>query len=279
MTYQMRSLKFQFTLAEGNFSDQSGTTGNVLTIDNIKAEIEVGAYGGVTGTTLDAKVYGLSLENMALLSYKGVQLNGAKNSMLKICANDEALFFGSITSCYLDSNQMPDAPLIIQATATGYDQSVAASAFSARGSATVYDIISSIASNIGYKVVNADVNITVIHPYYRGNPIEQIQKCAQENGINLDIKMGIIFIWTQNGNIDNVIPLILEESGLIGRPIFYKYGLSFNCLYSNLILRGRKIQIETSYQMQAVFTLFKRLSITYPLGPRVAPGLHLGGRR
>lgn len=73
MTYKKRSLKFQFTLKSGKFDDFGN---EILTIDNIKAEVEVGAFGGVSGTTLEARVYGLSEEKMALLSYKGIQING-----------------------------------------------------------------------------------------------------------------------------------------------------------------------------------------------------------
>ncbi len=60
---------------------------------------------------------------MALLSYKGIQLNGAKQNMMKVWADDRPVFFGSITNCFADLNQMPDAPLIISAFSTGFDQS------------------------------------------------------------------------------------------------------------------------------------------------------------
>ena len=145
MTYKKRTLKFQFTLKDGAF-DESGN--NILTIDNIKAEIEIGAYGGISGTTLEARGFGLSIENMALLSYKGIQLNGAKQNMMKVWADDRPVFFGSITNCFADLNQMPDAPLIISAFSTGFDQSITAPPFSKEGIASVAEIITTIAASI-----------------------------------------------------------------------------------------------------------------------------------
>ncbi|KLV66322.1 hypothetical protein [Citrobacter sp. MGH106] len=243
MTYKKRALKFEFTLKDGEF-DESGN--NILTIDNIKAEIEIGAYGGITGTTLEARVYGLSIDNMALLSYKGIQLNGAKQNMMKVWADDRPVFFGSITNCFADLNQMPDAPLIISAFSTGFDQSITAAPFSKEGVASVNEIITTIAASIGYTVVNNGVLAKLENPYFEGNPISQIQQCAHAAGIEIDFRLGAIYIWPQGGSIDDTIPLISPQHGLIGYPVFSNYGINLQCQYSDLILRGRKIQLETS---------------------------------
>ena len=243
MTYKKRTLKFEFTLKDGAF-DESGN--NILTIDNIKAEIEIGAYGGITGTTLEARVYGLSIDNMALLSYKGIQLNGAKQNMMKVWADDRPVFFGSITNCFADLNQMPDAPLIISAFSTGFDQSITAAPFTKEGVASVNEIITTIAASIGYTVVNNGVLEKLENPYFEGNPIAQIQQCAHAAGIEIDFRLGAIYIWPQGGSVDDTIPLISPQHGLIGYPVFSNYGINFQCQYSDLILRGRKVQLETT---------------------------------
>lgn len=242
MTYKKRILKFEFTLKDGAF-DENGN--NILTIDNIKAEIQIGAYGGITGTTLEARVYGLSIDNMALLSYKGVQINGAKQNMMKVWADDRPVFFGSITNCFADLNQMPDAPLIISAFSTGFDQSITAPPFSKEGVASVSEIITTIAASIGYTVVNNGVLAKLENPYFEGNPIAQIQQCAHAAGIEIDFRLGAIYIWPQGGSVDDTIPLISPRHGLIGYPVFSNYGINFQCQYSDLILRGRKVQLET----------------------------------
>lgn len=243
MTYKKRSLKFQFTLKSGAF-DEAGN--DVITIDNIKAEIQVGAYGGITGTSLEARVFGLGMDRMSLLSYKGIQFNGAKQNMIKIWADDAPIFFGAITNCFADMNQMPDAPLIISAFATGFDQSIPAPPFSGRGDVSVVDIITSIAKTIDYTVINSGVNSHLPNPYFEGNPISQIQQCAQAGGINVDFRLGFIYMWPQGGSADDVMPFVSPENGLIGYPVFSNNGLNFSCQYSNLIIRGRKVKIETT---------------------------------
>lgn len=243
MTYKKRNLKFEFTLKEGLFEEPDR---NTLTIENIKAELQVGAYGGISGTQLEARVFGLSLESMALLSYKGLQLNGAKQNLIRVWANDEPIFYGSITNCFADLNQMPDAPLIISATATGFDQSRKASTFTSEGSVAVVDIIKAIAGEINYSVVNSGVDAVVENPYFQGNPIEQIHQVAELAKINMDIRNMNIFIWPKDGNVDQVVPFVSPEHGLIGYPVFSNWGISFQCQYSPLIIRGRDVQLETT---------------------------------
>ncbi|MEI9581818.1 baseplate hub protein [Enterobacter asburiae] len=253
MTYKKRSLRFQFTLKEGVFEEPGN---NVLTIENIKAEVEIGAYGGISGTTLEARVFGLSLENMALLSYKGIQLNGAKQNLVKVWADDRPIFYGSITNCFANLNQMPEAPLIISAFSTGYDQSVTSSPFSKEGVASVAEIITTIAASIGYNVVNNGVLTKLENPYFEGNPISQIQQCAHAAGIEIDFRLGTIYIWPQGGSVDDQIPLISTSTGLLGYPVPSNYGANFQCTYSDLILRGRKIQLETSMpNMSGIYTV------------------------
>jgi len=243
MTYKKRSLKFQFTLKDGAFDEQGN---DVLSLDNVKAEVEIGAYGGYSGTTLEARVFGLSINQMAMLSYKGIQLNGAKQNMMKLWADGVPIFYGAITNCFSDMNQMPDAPLIISAFATGFDQSIPTPPFTKNGIASVSDIITSIAKSIGYEVINNGVISQIENPYFDGNPIEQINQCAHTAGINVDFRLQVIYIWPQGKQVDDKVPFISPQTGLMGYPVFSNYGITFQCQYSDLIIRGRNVKVETS---------------------------------
>lgn len=243
MTYQKRRLKFQFKLSSGAFDENGNDT---LTIDNIKASVNVGGYGGVSGTVLNAEVYGLGLERMAMLSFKGIQYERTIQNMMKVWANDELIFTGSIGSCYTDLGRMPDAPLIIQATSTGYDQSVPVKDFHVQGDAKVADIISSIAKIIGYQAVIGDsVNDVEADPFYTGNYIEQITACARAHNLNWDFRNGTIYVWKEGDTIDKTVPLVSAKSGLIGYPIFNGWGVTITTMFSSLLVRGRNLQLQT----------------------------------
>lgn len=243
MTYKKRSMKVQFTLYEGSF-DSDGN--DVLTIDNIKAELSMAAYGGIQGQTLDLKVNGLSLEHMALISYKGIRVTGSKMNLIKVWFDDELIFFGAITGAFMDLNQMPDAPLIISATATGYDQTKPAAPFSASGSVNVVDILTAISKSVGYEVDNSGVSAQLSDPHFSGNPVQQINAVCQAAGINHEIAQGILTIWPQGGKRDDIKPLISPSCGLLGYPVFAPLGINFNTIYSSLLKIGREVQVDTS---------------------------------
>lgn len=243
MTYKKRTLKFQFKLEKGAFNDKGD---NILTIDNIKANLHVGGYGGTSGTVMNAEVFGLSLEKMALLSFKGIQYESTTQNMMKVWANEELIFTGSIGSCYIDLGRMPDAPLIIQATSTFYDQSIETKDFSVKGDVKVSDIITAIAKSMGYAVViNSSINQVEKDPVYHGNLYQQLTDCLRAHDLTWDIRNGVIFVWKSGTTIDEVMPLVSSENGLIGYPIFNGFGVSITTSFSSLLVRGRNLKLET----------------------------------
>jgi len=243
MTYKQRNLKFQFGLSSGQFNDEGA---NILTLENVKAEVQVAAFGGLSANTLDAKIYGMSLKNMGLIGYKGVQYGVVTQNSVKVWAEDVALFSGTIGWAYVDANQMPDAPLIIQASTTGYAQSEPVVDFSQQGIVKIADIITAMANYIKLTVViHADVNGVEKDPHYTGNTIDQIRTCARNNGLLIDIRLGAIFVWPEGKPVDNNVPYVSKETGLLGYPRFDGWGLEFTAMFSPLLIQGRDVQVQT----------------------------------
>lgn len=244
MTYKKRNLKFQFKLSSGAF-DENGN--DVLTLDNVKAEVQVASYGSLSANTLDARVYGLSLKHMALIGYKGVQYGITTQNMMKVWANEVSIFEGSIGWSFTDLNEAPDAPLIIQATSTGYAQSIQAADFSKSGEVKVSEIIASIASLIGYTIViSPSVTEVEKNPHYSGNYVDQILNCARSHNLLTDFRLGVVTIWKSGDAIDDQIPYVSPQTGLIGYPRFNGWGLEFTTTFSPLLILGRDVHIETS---------------------------------
>ncbi|WP_338564721.1 hypothetical protein [Erwinia sp. E_sp_W01_6] len=72
-----------------------------------------------------------------------------------------------------------------------------AAPFTKEGAASVAEIIDSIAKSIGYVLVNNGVLAKIENPYFEGNPVSQIQQCAHAAGIEIDFRLGSIYIWPQ----------------------------------------------------------------------------------
>lgn len=244
MTYKRHSLKFQFKLSSGSFDDEKKM--DVLTLDNAKAEVQVAALGSLSANTMDARVYGLSLKHMADIGYKGTQYGITTQNMMKVWADDIPIFEGSVGWSYADANEMPDAPLIIYASSTGYAQSVEAAPFTQAGTVKVADIISSVAALTGYGVqISQAVTDVENNPFYQGNYIDQIRDCCRAHNLLFDIRLGVIFVWKEGDAIDESIPFVSPGTGLLGYPRFNGWGLEFTSIFSPLLILGRDVQIET----------------------------------
>ncbi|WP_369788306.1 hypothetical protein [Rouxiella sp. WC2420] len=241
MTYQKRDITYEFTLAQGTFDDSS----NTLTISNCKSELTLGAYGSSAGNQLNLKIYGLSLEYMAKLSYKGQLGLGIAQNLMKVTVNDQVLFLGTIVAAYSDFNQMPDAPLILDARATGYEQSVVCAPTFKKGPANVADMIAALAKLMGYSFSNNGVTTVEDSPHYNGSAVDQINAIAKNNGIELDMRQGSITIWPEDGARDTTKLFVSPESGLIGYPYFAMQGINFTTMFSSELIYGREVELKT----------------------------------
>lgn len=243
MTYQRRDLEIEFTLKSGTFDQQNG---NVLRVKNMKCEMSISAFGGVTGTTMDMSLWGLSLDHMSKLTSKAQRFISQEQNLIKIVANGETVFLGTITASRINLNQMPDAPIEITANAVGYERTITCSPTSVQGVTDVASLIQTIASKVGLKFVNVDVNLKAQNAHYSGNAIQQIQTIANDYDFYADVDIGTVYIYTSQNAIDAVIPFVSPQNGLLGYPIFYDIGINFRCMFSSAIRVGRKVKLETS---------------------------------
>jgi len=243
MTYQRRELEVEFTLKSGTFDQKNG---NVLSVKNMKCEMSISAFGGATGTTLEMSLWGLSLDYMAKLTVKTQSYILQKQNLIKVKANGETVFIGTIAASRINLNQMPDAPIEIMANAIGYERTIPCSPTSVQGVTDVASLVQAIANKVGLKFVNIDVDVKAQNAHYSGNAIQQIQAIANDYDFYADIDIGTVYIYTNQTEIDAIVPFVSPEHGLIGYPIFYDIGINFQCMFSSSIRVGRKLRLETS---------------------------------
>ncbi|TBL55588.1 hypothetical protein EYZ00_03790 [Hafnia paralvei] len=247
MTYKKRLIKIEFTLTDQVFDGIQGPTNdNVLTIDNARAIVEYNGYGGAALTTLTCRVYGLNLSNMAKLSYAGNLRGQTKNNRIKVWAQDELIFSGTITFATTDFNEAPDAPLVIEAHALGAERSLPSSPFSVEGSVDVIDAIRSIADPLGIMVsVLEDIKFSLSNPHVVGDPVSQIIQLANIAKLNIDCSTGTIRIWSLKGSWNDIVPYVSKDNGLVGYPTWTRDGLYLTTMFSSNLIAPRKMQLKT----------------------------------
>ncbi|MDM2843247.1 hypothetical protein OGY83_06325 [Citrobacter sp. Cpo090] len=244
--YSKRSLRFEFVNETSSF-DESGN--NTISISEARATVSFQSAGNLFGTQINVSIFGLGIEMLAALSSKAMGLFGSDTERIsmKVFVGETAIFAGYMTSSIANMNAIPNAALLITATANADLQNKPASPFSFNGATPVPDIINAICNAAGYKAYITGLDgLVVTNPHYEGSIFTQLESLCNDVNVAMSVAPPSISFWPQDSTRDDVKPFISPEYGLIGYPIFSNGGLMFQTQFSTLLTTGRNVQIETS---------------------------------
>lgn len=244
--YSKRSLRFEFVNETSSF-DESGN--NTISISEARATVSFQSAGNLFGTQINVSIFGLGIEMLAALSSKAMGLFGSDTERIsmKVFVGETAIFSGYMTSSIANMNAIPNAALMITATANADLQNKPASPFSFNGATPVPDIINAICNAAGYKAYITGLDgLVVTNPHYEGSIFTQLESLCNDVNVAMSVATPSISFWPQDSTRDDVMPFISPEYGLIGYPIFSNGGLMFQTQFSTLLTTGRNVQIETS---------------------------------
>lgn len=244
--YSKRSLRFEFVNETSSF-DESGN--NTISISEARATVSFQSAGNLFGTQINVSIFGLGIEMLAALSSKAMGLFGSDTERIsmKVFVGETAIFAGYMTSSIANMNAIPNAALMITATANADLQNKPASPFSFNGATPVPDIINAICNAAGYKAYITGLDgLVVTNPHYEGSIFTQLESLCNDVNVAMSVAPPSISFWPQDSARDDVMPFISPEYGLIGYPIFSNGGLMFQTQFSTLLTTGRNVQIETS---------------------------------
>lgn len=268
--YSKRSLRFEFVNETSSF-DESGN--NTITISEARATVSFQSAGNLFGTQINVSIFGLGIEMLAALSSKAMGLFGSDTERIsmKVFVGETAIFSGYMTSSIANMNAIPNAALMITATANADLQNKPASPFSFNGATPVPDIINAICNAAGYKAYITGLDgLVVTNPHYEGSIFTQLESLCNDVNVAMSVAPPSISFWPQDSTRDNVMPFISPEYGLIGYPIFSNGGLMFQTQFSTLLTTGRNVQIETS--LPHASGVYKLTSVNHELSSWVNDG-------
>lgn len=222
--------------------------------------LRVGAYGNFVGTQAEIVLYGLSKELMAMLSSKGTNIwtQDYEKIHVTVYANEVQIFSGFIVSSYPNMNAIPEVPLIITAQVAFDLQIKPSSPFSAPGTVKLKDVLSAICSANDYKLNAININgITASNIHLVGSPMEQIRAACSAANLSVNIQNNVVSVWDTKGKIDDVIPEVSPENGLIGYPVPNQFGITFQTQFSSLLSQGRNVKLTTSVpNLTGIYNLY-----------------------
>lgn len=247
MSFIERDITVNFQLSNDDF----GNGNNSLTVSGLRVEAIINNAGGVFGSTLYAKIYGMKETDMLKCCTYAQSFNDLKKIIVTVTAGDKQagmsqVFQGTIHDSRIDYDNAPEVPLVIQCRAGFYEQIPAAAPNSHPGACDVAEMIESLAKSIGFKFKNIGVSQSLENHYTCGSAVEQIRDIARAAAIDLDISNGMVTIWDRHQNDDSQMVIVSPDNGLRGYPTFLSYGYQITTEFNADITRFRKCRLTTA---------------------------------
>lgn len=246
-----RLIDVTFELGEGSY----GTGGaNTVTLSGLRVSANVQNAGGRSMGAAEVRVWGMTLSKMNQLSTLGMVVTAQRKNVLTLSAHNEgeppATFFkGTIYDAWADLNSQPDVAFVVSAKTALFEAVKTATPISIRGSADVANMLSGIASQMGFSFENSGVTSKLSNSYFAGSLRDQAQRIVKQAGIQWNAcENGVLAIWPAGSTRNGANPIVSSETGMIGYPSFTANGIMLKTIYNPSIGLGTKLSVRSSIQ-------------------------------
>lgn len=236
MTYQTRSARIQLTLQDGATFD--GKEGNILSIQNARMEAQLSFTGGFTGSLATIKIYGLSMDHMAILAGRGVQLDVERQKFLiRLDVDEIEVFLGFANWCYIDANSQPEIALAVQAAAQGEINLMQIPDTHIATTTTIANAARLITSKTKMAITDYTGGYTLPSVYTTGSIGSQLIQLMQAAlrvypDLRYNLNYSYLDIFTADKVLDYEVINISKDTGMIGYPSFTQTGINITTMFN-----------------------------------------------
>ncbi len=251
MTFARRSIDLRFQLGTGDFGEGGA---DVVDVVGLRVSANIARVGGATYSTANLRVYGLSRSVMNKLSTLGQLYPDIRRNTVTVTAGDDesgkaVVFSGQISEAYADFSNAPDNIFTVSAWTTLVDGLRPLPPTSYPGTADAAVVVSGLAEQMGYAFENNGVTAKLSNPYYPGTGRQQLEAVAREANFDAfvdDTTAPPTVVMLPRGAVrGGSVPLISQNTGLVGYPTYVQNAVGFTCLFNpNIRFRGN-IELET----------------------------------
>ena len=246
MSFAIRQINLQF----------SGATTGDVNLQGLKCQAVISNPGGTNSIgQLQLKVYGMTLEQMNQYSSAGANLVSVNNFSITVVVGNQGkpliqVFSGHIQSSFIDFSAIPEVCFVVTAASGYYEKSTSVAPNSYNGSKNAEDIIASLTASMGsnwsFKNFNNNAHAIITNQYLSGSIIDQIKTVAKAACFPYKIENNTVSIWSNDGNIDDVILDISPQTGLVGYPVYWAQGFFIKTEFNEALSNGRKVNLTSS---------------------------------
>lgn len=257
----VKDLRFIFTLGTQDASFVDGQKMNTLTLQGLRASVNIDNAGGAYLGTLTAQIFGMNASHMNTLTSPqwdqnfftstGSTFGFNKIQVFAIDGAQETLVYnGEILNSWGVYTSMPDVYLYLQAQ-IGYAALVQPTGpLSIAANTDVATAMQQIATAMGYSFENNGVSAIVTKGTYKANTLmEQARSLMRDYRfwMSIDPTSPNTLVITPYATARNIAaPLISPQTGLIGYPLFNETGVNFETLFSPGITLLGPVNLQSS---------------------------------
>lgn len=250
MTFSFRHIDVEFQLGQGSFG---GSNQNVVRVTGLQCSATISKAGGWTNSTLDLRIWGLSLSVMNDLSTLGKPLPAIRNNVVTVKPRSDdsgptVAFVGIIQQAWADMGGIPDSVFSVQATSGFFNQLRPLPPTSIKGAADVAQVMAGLAKQMEMNFENSGVSVQLADQYLSGSGVDQARQLMDNAKINMIIDAdNTLAIWPRGGvrNPLSTPVLVDPDHGLVGYPTWTAQGVVVKTLYNTNISYGKAIKIRS----------------------------------
>ncbi len=279
--YVVRILTFTFQLEAGKVF--SGTGSDTVTLTGLRATAHVELANLPTPGLGIFRIWGMTLDDMNILSAAGRNYQAAaKNSVLVQAGDDVSglttIFQGKIVEAWPDFSGAPDTNFFVNATPSLLIQLKPVQPNTFTGGTSVATALQQITQSAGLTLENNGVNTILASPYFPGSCWDQINAAVRAancfaflDGINDKLA-----IWPKDGSRAGGDPSVISPAnGMIGYPMFQQNLVKVRTLFNPSVsltsgAPGNVIKIQS--QLTAANGMFTVIDVTHDLASQLPDG-------
>jgi len=237
-----RDIDVVFDLANGQFLGG----GNSYTVTGLRVQCKIVATGGPFISSAEITIYGMPLQLMNQLSTIGSQWSQRGNNKISVFANGSLVFSGAIFNAFVDAAQQPQVCFRVIASPGAYQSVVPLDPISIQGSADAAQLMSQLASKMGFQFENNGVNVKLSNPYYDGSPWQAAVELAQHGNFDLTVERGVLIISPFGSPRQGATVLVSADTGMKGYPAFVQNGLVVEALFDPTVKLLGLIEVQST---------------------------------
>lgn len=251
MGFAQRVISLTFMLGTGSFGEGGS---NALTVSGLRASCSINKVGGPFPSTMQLRVWGLTLAQMNQLTALNKAVMYQRNNSVLVQAGDAVdgmatVFQGTINEGWADFSNPPDAVLHIGAINPGIAMVQPAPALSFPGTMDVGTVMAGLANLMGVGFENDGVQVKLVNQYLPGTAWQQAKRLAEVADVGMVMDDHVLAIFpkgTSRPPVNGVVPLVSPSTGMAGYPMYNGTGIVVKMIFNPAVQPGRLIQVKSS---------------------------------